>query len=175
MVIPYGDQENSLFKSLKNGSRSRNIHLLVYAFRRLRNYSLSMLAYVFPMNRIRVTLHRWKGINIGKDVYIGSHCLFDNAYPEFIYIEDHASINAGTMIISHFNPKNHFRDLITPMAQPVCIREGAIISVRSIILPGVTIGKNSIVSAGSVVNRSIPDNTLVAGNPAKKITTYKIQ
>jgi len=60
------------------------------------------------------------------------------------------------------------------MAQPVIIKEGAIISVRCIVLPGVSVGINSIVSAGSVVNRSVPDNTLVAGNPAKKITTYKI-
>jgi len=78
------------------------------------------------------------------------------------------------MIISHFNLKKHFQDIITPSVEPVIIKEGAIISARSIILPGVVIGTKSIVSAGSVVNRTVPDYTLVAGNPAKKVTVLKI-
>jgi acetyltransferase-like isoleucine patch superfamily enzyme len=173
-VIPYYDQHKSLGKSLKNGGKSRDMHPVVYALRRFRNHILLLLAYITPINRIRITLHRWRGINIGKDVYIGLFCFFDNAYPEYIYIDDHASINAGSMIIAHFNLMEHFRDIITPTTEPVVIGEGAIVAVRSIILPGVVIGKKSIVSAGSVVNRSVPDYTLVAGNPAKKVTLLKV-
>jgi acetyltransferase-like isoleucine patch superfamily enzyme len=55
----------------------------------------------------------------------------------------------------------------------VIINEGAIIAVRSTILPGVKIGKNAIVSAGSVVEKDVPDYTLVQGNPAKKVTEFK--
>lgn len=171
--ISYYDQDKNLFKSLKNSSLNRNLHPLAYAFRRLVNHLLLLAAYITPINRFRIMMHRWRKINIGKDVYIGLFCYLDNAYPEYIYINDHASVNAGSMIIAHFNPKIHFKDSIIPMVKPVIIGEGAIVAVRSIILPGVVIGKKSIVSAGSVVNKSVPDYTLVTGNPAKKVTTLK--
>ena len=45
------------------------------------------------------------------------------------------------------------------------------IGVRSIILPGVKIGDSSIVGAGSVVTKNVPDHCIVAGNPAKVIRT----
>lgn len=172
--IPYYDQDKSLLKTLKNGGKSRGVHPIIYALRRIRNYVLLMIAYVSPLNRVRVSMHRWRGVNIGQNVYIGMFCFLDNAYPEFIYIEDDASVNAGSMIIAHFNLKQHFADLIEARAEPVVIKEGAIIAIRGIILPGVTVGVKSIVSAGSVVNKNVPDYTLVTGNPAKKVTSYKL-
>ena len=47
--------------------------------------------------------------------------------------------------------------------------EGAFIGSYSIILKGVTVGKNSIVGAGSAVTESIPNNEVWAGNPARKV------
>lgn len=52
---------------------------------------------------------------------------------------------------------------------PVEVKKGAFIGAHSIILKGVTIGENSIVGAGSVVTKSVPDNQIWAGNPAKFI------
>ncbi|WP_165852035.1 acyltransferase [Mucilaginibacter terrenus] len=52
---------------------------------------------------------------------------------------------------------------------PVHISDGAFIGAHAIILKGVTIGKNAVVGAGAVVARSIPDNEIWAGNPAKLI------
>jgi len=49
------------------------------------------------------------------------------------------------------------------------IKDGAFIGARAIIMPGVTVGKNAIVAAGSVVTKSIPDGMIVGGNPAKII------
>lgn len=51
----------------------------------------------------------------------------------------------------------------------VRIGDGSWIGARAIILPGVTIGKRCLVAAGAVVSRDVPDDTLVAGNPAKVI------
>lgn len=52
---------------------------------------------------------------------------------------------------------------------PVVIKDGAFIGAHCIILKGVTIGENSIVGAGSVVTKSIPDGEIWAGNPVKFI------
>ena len=53
--------------------------------------------------------------------------------------------------------------------KPVEIREGAFVGAHCIILKGVTIGKEAIVGAGSVVTKSIPDGEIWGGNPAKFI------
>ena len=54
-------------------------------------------------------------------------------------------------------------------SSPVVIEDNAFIGARCIILKGVTIGKNAIVGAGSVVTKSIPANEIWAGNPARPI------
>jgi len=50
--------------------------------------------------------------------------------------------------------------------KPVVIGDGAWIGMHSLILPGITVGRGSVVSAGSIVTQDVPENTLVAGNPA---------
>lgn len=52
---------------------------------------------------------------------------------------------------------------------PTQVKKGASIGANSVILPGIIIGENSLVGAGSVVTRTVPDNSVVAGNPAKII------
>lgn len=55
------------------------------------------------------------------------------------------------------------------VSRPVTVEDGAWIGLRAILLPGVTIGALSVVAAGSVVTKSMPPRTLVAGNPARPI------
>ena len=56
-------------------------------------------------------------------------------------------------------------------AKPVKICDGAWLGGGVIVLPGVTIGRNSVVGAGSVVTRSVPDNCVAVGNPCRVIKT----
>jgi acetyltransferase-like isoleucine patch superfamily enzyme len=49
---------------------------------------------------------------------------------------------------------------------PVIIRDNVWIGMNAVILKGVTIGENSVVAAGAVVTKSVPENVVVAGNPA---------
>ncbi len=108
------------------------------------------------------------GINlkIGKNVFINSCCRF----------QDHGGIEIGDgSMIGHnvtiatlnhdFAPEK--RCNTTP--KPVKIGKGVWIGADCTILPGVTIGDNAIVGAGSVVTKSVPANVIVAGNPAKII------
>jgi len=54
-------------------------------------------------------------------------------------------------------------------AYPITIGNNVWIGAQCVILPGVTIGDNSVIAAGSVVNRDIPSGVLAAGNPCKVI------
>ena len=54
---------------------------------------------------------------------------------------------------------------------PIRIGDGTWIGARAMVLPGVTIGKRCVVGAGSVVTRDVPDDSLVAGNPARVVRT----
>lgn len=83
-----------------------------------------------------------------------------------ISIEDEAMIAANVQLISN----NHDLDnrwIIT--CKPVRICRRAWIGAGATILPGVTIGENAVVGAGSVVTRDVEPDTIVAGNPARLI------
>jgi acetyltransferase-like isoleucine patch superfamily enzyme len=142
--------------------------------RKIINTLLLLLAYACPSLKLRIWFHRLRGVNIGKGCYIGMFCFIDNLYPQYIYIEDGASINLGSKLIAHFNPHIKFKNILEARVSPIIIKEGAIVAVNCIILPGVIIGKNAIVSAGSVVSEEVEASTLVRGNPAKKISRFKI-
>jgi acetyltransferase-like isoleucine patch superfamily enzyme len=55
------------------------------------------------------------------------------------------------------------------VCKPILIKRNAWIGAASTILPGVIIGENAVVAAGSVVTKDVPSNTIVAGVPAKHI------
>lgn len=141
--------------------------------RKIRNTFYTLLAYSCPNNKMRQWMHRRRGVHIGKNVYLGMFCVLDNLHPEYIYIEDNASINAGTMILTHFNPMKRYAPVFKARVAPVLIKEGAIVAVRSTIMPGVCIGKNAVVSGGSVVEHDVADYTIVKGVPAKQVAEYK--
>lgn len=97
-----------------------------------------------------------------------------------IIIEDFVMIGGSCKIWdTDFHPLDPEIRKISPNeyynTRPIHIKESAFIGGFSIILKGVTIGKNSIVGAGSVVRESIPDNEIWAGNPARFIKKVSIK
>lgn len=168
-AIPYGGgQESNLQKVLHNDNGKKNNPVL-YALKRFRNYLCFAFAYIAPSNKLRITLNRWKGVNIANGAYIGMCVFIDNAHPEYVYIEEDASINAGCMLVAHFNPMIHFRRTVLAKVDPIIIKKGAMLGLRAIINPGVTIGEYSMVAAGSVVYRNVEPKTIVRGNPAVEV------
>lgn len=110
---------------------------------------------------------------IGNNVGISS-CVLRCA--NSIVLEDNIRIGAMTIITDtdahSLNPefrKNWNTDALNAKTKPIYIKENAFIGTSCIICKGVTIGKNSVIGAGSVVTRSIPDNEIWAGNPARFI------
>ena len=164
--IPYFDHKGSLLKTICISAKRREISPLRFMFRKFVNSCLFRVSFFCPLNSFRIKCHKWRGVKIGKNVYIGTQCSIDNSYPEYVYIEDNVSLAGECFVITHSNPYNHFQNVTPARVSPVVIKKGAWICVRSIILPGVTIGENAIVSAGSVVDSDVPSRSVVAGNPA---------
>lgn len=145
-------------KSIPYGHPQRNIRQLL---RKVLNTILFRFAYSCPLNSWRVQFHRWRGCHIGKEVYIGRFCFLDNMYPEYIYIYDGVSINANSMILTHFNPFDTFSSVFQAEVKPTIIDNNAIIAVRCTIMPGVHIGQYAVVSAGCIVDHDVKDYHMV--------------
>jgi acetyltransferase-like isoleucine patch superfamily enzyme len=112
-----------------------------------------------------------KFIKIGKNVFINHACTFLDMGG--ITIEDGALIGPKVNIITENHPLGP-NDRSALLVKPVIIKRKAWIGAGATILPGVTIGENSVVAAGAVVSKDVPDNTVVAGIPAKVIKEIEI-
>lgn len=111
-----------------------------------------------------LTVVRPHKVKIGKNVVVMNGCLMMSAGG--ITIEDEVLIAANVQLRSN-NHDLQNRNIIT--CKPVKICRKAWIGAGTTILPGVTVGENAVVGAGSVVTHDVPPNTIVAGNPARFI------
>jgi len=105
-------------------------------------------------------------ITLGKNVFINHACTFLDLGG--ITIEDDVQIGPKVNLITENHPvdpaKRKYLDL-----KSILIKRNAWIGAGATILPGVTIGENSIVAAGAVVNKDVPANSIFGGIPAKFI------
>lgn len=153
------------------------------------------LMHLLPIRmgcRVRVQLLRMIGFKIGHgtmllgntciigtgDIYtrltVGHHCIINVGWvldlEETITIGDNVGIGHDVMLLtsSHaIGPEGH--RVGDDLVQPVSIGDGVWLGARTTVLPGVMIGAGTVVSAGSVVTRSVPPNSLVAGAPARLV------
>lgn len=114
------------------------------------------------------------GITIGKNCrfYRPSSITVDITRPLLLEIGDYAKITSGVVILAHDYSRSVLRRAygeIIGEAKKTTIGENVFIGMNAVILMGSQIGNNVIIGAGSVVSGKIPDNTVVAGNPAKVI------
>ncbi|GAB3736779.1 sugar O-acetyltransferase [Spirosoma lituiforme] len=107
-----------------------------------------------------------RSIRLGKNVFINHTCSFLDIGG--ITIEDDVQIGPRVNLTSENHPLDP-ANRKTVLLQPILIRRNAWIGAGATILPGVTVGENSIVAAGAVVSRDVPPNTVVAGIPAKVV------
>ena len=119
---------------------------------------------------------RKQGAQIGEDCYIVPRTL--GTEPYLIKIGNHVAITEGVKLHTHDGGTWVFRQEIPDLRVfgPIIIEDNCLIGVDAQILPNVTIGKNSIIGAGSVVISDIPPNSIVFGVPARQfgaVSKYK--
>jgi maltose O-acetyltransferase len=123
---------------------------------------------IFGPIRFSGTPHPAAHVTIGQDVIINIGCLLDAA--AHIHIGDRVGIGQHVMILTNRHRIGpHGRRLGGLEALPVHIGDGAWLSTRAVVLPGITVGDGAVVAAGAVVTRPVPPDPLVAGVPARVV------
>jgi maltose O-acetyltransferase len=127
------------------------------------------------LSRLRgLPSRRWlvrHGLSVGRDVYIHEQAHFDHGFLWLISIGDESTITAGVRILAHdASPK---RSTGYTRVGRVDIGRRVFIGANAIVLPGVKIGDDVIVGAGSVVREDVRPGVVVMGNPAVEVATQR--
>lgn len=140
-----------------------------YGFRFLFRFFLDKIIFFCPIKHWRTVMQRWRGVKIGKGVYIGHEVMFDRVFTDQISIGDNTSVGDRTIITAHANiPSDTILKKLYPRKiSKTTIGKGVWIMPNVTIIPGVVIGDESVIATGSVVTKDVPPRTLVGGVPAK--------
>ena len=113
-----------------------------------------------------ITTEKDAKLKIGNNVGLSGSSIW--CFKE-VEIEDNVKIGANTLIT---DGDAHLDDPRAGEIKPVHISKNVWLGMNVTVLKGVTIGRNSIIGAGSIVTKNIPDNVVAAGNPCKVIRKF---
>lgn len=167
-------RSGSFLKDMTVASNDRGKNIVWLAVNYLfRNYLLGLLVRIAPRGVI-LPLHRLRGVKIGKSCYIDPSAIVETAYPENITLGDDVRIAAGAIIMTHIKAPHHLRELglVPSVLKEVVLEDHCFIGVNSVVMPGVRVGKASVVVSGAVVMGNVPPYCMVAGNPAQVVKRF---
>lgn len=127
--------------------------------------------YLFLLDKISHEAYARKlGVNMGENCHFYGKVSWSTE-PWLITLGDNVYVTADCRFVTHDGATLLFRDQepTLELTRPITIGSNVYIGTRSIIMGGVTIGNHVIIGAGSIVTHDVPDNAVVAGNPAKYI------
>lgn len=149
-----------------------------YLYRETVLYAVWHFASYFPLfptimySKMRAKAWRFIGAKVGKKVYIGYGVYLDVSSAARLQVDDYVGIGAQTLVLLHkidMKQFKHRRVGIPIQESHIHICTNVQVGMRSILMPGVTIGEGSFVAAGSTVTKDVPPYSVVAGCPAKVI------
>lgn len=136
-------------------------------------YLIKKLIGLFYARINRVGYIKWLGVNISSEnIYIyGNPRTMFGSEPWLVSLGNNVHITRDVLFITHDGGTLIFRHLQPDLevTAPIVVGDNVYIGVRSIILPGVKIGDNCVIAAGSIVTKDVPANMVVGGIPAKNI------
>jgi serine acetyltransferase len=151
--------EDALFGFIGSAAESVGRPMTTGIVRGLSNRLFQAIALYIPGgSSTRVWLHRLRGVRIGDGTFISTAAILETERPELISIGERTSIGIRAVVIAHF-----WSQLGVEIGDDVFIGPGVIV------MPNVRIGDGAVVAAGSVVTKSVPELTMVRGNPAEPI------
>ena len=154
--------ENTGLKTLNNVSVGENVK--IFSFVNAYN------CYIDDNSKVGAFVEIQKGATIGKSCKISSHSFIC----EGVHISDQVFIGHGVMFTNDLfpratNPDGSSQTDADWHLVETFVKKGASIGSNATILCGITIGENALVGAGAVVVKDVPNNAIVAGNPARVI------
>lgn len=144
---------------------------------KLNNKIKFLLKYYIKFQGDIISYLRYTGVRIGQDCELLNKSENYGSEPWLIEIGNNSTISSGVFFITHDASSRLFRNNLPNSSiygnqfGKIRIHDNCFIGINSIILPNVQIGPNSIVGAGSVITKDVPPNTVVAGIPARRIST----
>lgn len=146
--------------------RFRRVNVLLF---RGQGFIIASSARIYSSVEIRGDI----SVEIGKETFIGSKTTITGGLAKikignYCDISDKVSIFCGTHIVNEIG----LRSAGKGVGKDIIIGNGVWIGYGSLILPGVTIGDNAIIAAGSVVHKDVEERSIVGGNPIKLIRKF---
>lgn len=145
-----------------------NYSILTIIGKPIRKWVTNVIAPNCVFNNIRILLYRMCGFKIGKHVFIGMHCYLDDMCYDLMTIGNNVIISYGVYFACHGRNQAHL---------PITIEDDVYIGTRATIISknrltpggGITISKNAIVGACTLVNTDIPSGATAVGIPCRII------
>lgn len=151
---------------VKNSNSLWQIYSTVSFWKVMKNFIIIQIARYTPFLGLKNWLYRiFLRMKVGKQTAFALMVMPDVMFPENITIGDNSIIGYNTTILTHEYLIDEYR------IGKVMIGNEVMIGANSTILPGVTIGDRSIISAGTLVHKDVQPGTFVGGNPMKLIYT----
>jgi heptaprenylglycerol acetyltransferase len=130
------------------------------------NWPLHLMARFVPGARLRVQLHRLRGVRIGSNVFIGDEVYLENNHPECIDIGDNVQIGIRTIIMAHLRGPGR-----------VVIAEDAYIGPGCVIAAAhgrtVRIGAGAVIGALSAITTDVPPRALIRSGSPEQVATVR--
>lgn len=137
---------------------------------RLAGARIGMDTVLFDVRFVNAYHYGFRRLHIGNRCFIGDEVMLD--VRGGITLEDDVTLSNRTSVVTHINVGYDDHPLQTKYPtkeSKVMFKQGAYVGTGAIVLPGVIVGRESVVGAGAVVTKSVPEKTLVVGVPAKVI------
>jgi UDP-2-acetamido-3-amino-2,3-dideoxy-glucuronate N-acetyltransferase len=112
-----------------------------------------------------------QNVNVGNNVTIGDYCKVQNnvSIYEGVTLEDYVFCGPSMVFTNILDPKCKYPQVGAQFYIKTLVKEGASIGANATIVCGHTLGKHSMIGAGSVVTKDVPDYALVVGNPGRVV------
>jgi heptaprenylglycerol acetyltransferase len=136
--------------------------------RGLANRFLHVLARQLPgATGLRLRLHRWRGVHVGANVFIGDEVYLENEYPQHIEIHDGAQISIRAIVLAHTRGPGR-----------VVIEKNAYIGPNAVVVTSagrtLRIGEGAVIGAGVVITKNVPARMFIPPQPAIPVASVTL-